>query len=156
MAPEVLRRRAPLVVAVVVLVVVAAVLVQRGQADRVASPFELAADGQRLLMAEAAEDYYEIDVFLGDVCAPGAEEVQIRDVQLFGVAGDLTLIGFTPEVVTTRCGSADPDELVARVQRESGESAHADGVVVDYESDGVRERVRLTVPVTLCRQLSEC
>lgn len=154
--PEVLRRRAPLVVAVVVLVAVGAVLVQRGQAGQVTSPFGLAADGQPLLMAEAAEDYYEIDVFVGAVCAPGAEDVQIRDIELFGVAGALKLTGFTPEVITTRCGSTEPEELVVRVQRESGESAHADGVAVTYESAGTVESVRLPVAVTLCRQLSEC
>lgn len=154
--PEVLRHRIPLVIAAVVLVTVAAVVVQRGQASQATSPFERVTGGQPLLMAEAAEDYYEIDVFLGDVCAPDTEDVQIRDVELFGVAGALKLTGFTPEVVTARCGSADPDELVARVQRESGESAHADGVIVTYESAGTVERVRLPVSVTVCRQLSEC
>lgn len=154
--PEVLHRRVPLVIATVVLVALAAVLVQRGQAGQVSSPFEFVAGERPLLMAEAAEDYYEIDVFLGGVCAPGTEDVQIRDIELFGVAGTLELTGFTPEVVTTRCGSADLDELVAQVQRESGESAHADGVIVTYESAGTVERVRLPVSMTLCRQLSEC
>lgn len=156
MSPEVLRRRIPLLIAVVVLVAVAAVLVQRGQAGQVTSPFELATDERPLLMAEAAEDYYEIKVFLDDVCAPGAEDVQIRDVELFGVDGALKLTGFEPKVVTTRCGAADRQQLIAQLQRESGEAAHADGVIVTYEIAGTVERVRLPVSVTLCRQLSEC
>ena len=154
--PDVLRRRAPLLVAVVVLVAVAAVLVQRGQSGQVTSPFELVADGQPTLMGEAAEDYYEVDVFLADVCAPGAEDVRINDVELFGVDGALKLTGYAPEVVTTRCGGAEDEQLVAMIQRESGESAHADGVVVTYVIGGEVETIRLPVSVTLCRQLSEC
>ncbi|MGJ9421774.1 hypothetical protein [Aeromicrobium sp. CF3.5] len=156
MSPEDVRRRIPVIVAVLVLVAVAAVLVQRGQADQVISPFKLATGERSLLMAEAAEDYYEIDVFLDEVCAPSAADVQIRDVELFGVDGALRLTGFDPGTVTTRCGGAQSQQLIARLQRESGESAHADGVIVTYESDGAVEQIRLPVSVTLCRQLSEC
>ncbi len=156
MSPDLVRRRLPLAIGIAVLLAVAAVLVQRGQANQVTTPFGLATDERPLVMAEAAEDYYEVDVFLDEICAPGSEDVQIRDVELFGVDGALTLTGFEPRTVATRCGGAQSQQLVARLQRATGESAHADGVIVTYAIGDTVERIRLPVPVTLCRQLSEC
>ena len=154
--PEAWRRRAPLVVAVALLVVVAVVLVQRGRASSVSAPFELATEGRALQMVEAAEDYYEVDVFLGDVCAPDSDDVRVTDVALYGVDGSLHLTGFRPRTITVDCAADDPEAFVVQVRRVRGESANADGVDVTYESDGRVDRVRLPSSMTLCRQLAEC
>lgn len=150
------RRRAPLVVGLVVLVVVASLLVARGRTGQPTSPFDGSARSSSLLMAEAAEEYYEIRVLVAKVCAPGTTDVPITGVRLLGVDGDLALARFSPRVVTTPCGTGRTEDLVARVRRDRGESAHADGFEVVYELDGREGIERVSAPVTLCRQLSEC
>ncbi len=151
-----MRGRAPLAVAVVVAIVLAAVLVQRGRADQVGSPFELAQEGRPLAVVQTADARATVDVAVGDVCAPGTEDVVVRDVRLLGVDGSLELTGFDPATITSRCDSDAPQSFSVELRRLDGEAAHADGVEVTYEADGELGRARLASPVTVCRQLSEC
>ena len=147
----------PLVVALVVLLGLALVIVQRGRADQLESPFALAGEGRLLFVSQAAETGYEVDVALGDVCTPDGDLVAVRAVDLLGVDGALELTGFEPTAITARCESDEPQVFTVQVRRASGESAHADGFQVTYVmSDGTVRRARLPSGVTVCRQVSEC
>ena len=141
-----------------VLLGLALVVVQRGRAGQPGSPFEQAAKGRPLFVAEAAETSYEIDVALGEVCTPGGDAITVREVTLLGADGALELTGFDPSSITARCESDEPQRFTAQVRRTSGEAAHADGFEVTYDAGpgGEEGRVRLPSAVTLCRQLSEC